>query len=151
MTDPLSSFLSEPDAAHPGWMSWELADQTRYNAFLGRLLVSKGEDGKAHTRMFPERRHSNLGDAIHGGTITGFVDISLFAGARMFGMLDPGPAVTVDLSFHFVGAGRMDAPLDCEIELVKETGRLLFLRGLVVQQGETIASWTGTIRKPSKR
>jgi acyl-coenzyme A thioesterase PaaI-like protein len=151
MTMPLPSFISEPAADMPGWDSWELRDQTRYNAFLGRLLIRKGEDGKAWTRMMPELRHSNLGNNVHGGTVTGFVDISLFAGARMFGMLDPGPAVTLDLSFHFVGAGRIGVWLDCEIELVKETGRLLFLRGLVRQGDDIVSSFTGTIRKPSKR
>ena len=151
MTAPLPSFVSEPDPDHPGWDSWELRDETRYNAFLGRLLIRLDEAGKAWTRMLPEQRHSNLGDAVHGGTITGFVDISLFAAARLFGMLDPGPAVTLDLSFHFVGAGKMGEPLDCELELVKETGRLLFLRGLVRQGDHIVSSFSGTIRKPSRK
>ena len=151
MTAPLPSFISEPDPDYPGWDSWELRDETRYNAFLGRLLIRKDADGKAWTRMLPERKHSNLGDAVHGGTITGFVDISLFAAARLFGMLDPGPAVTLDLSFHFVGAGKMGEPLDCELELVKETGRLLFLRGLVRQGEHIVSSFSGTIRKPSRK
>lgn len=127
-----------------------LRDTSRYNAFLGRMLV-KSEAGKAYTRMFPEIRHSNLSDAIHGGTMTGFVDISLFAAARMFGLLDPGPAVTLDLSFQFIGAGRIGEPLDAEIELLRETGRLLFMRGLAKQGDDIIASFAGTIRKPTKR
>lgn len=151
MTEALPSFISEADPANPGWMSWELRDQTRYNAFLGRLLVRKAEDGKAWTRMFPEKRHTNLSDNIHGGTITGFVDISLFAAARMFGILDPGPAVTIDLNFHFVGGATLHHPIDCELELVRETGRMLFLRGLVVQDGRNVTSFAGTIRKPSQR
>lgn len=150
MTEALPAFISEPDPDHPGWQSWSLRDETRYNAFLGPMLVRKDEAGKAWTRMFPEKQHSNLSDAIHGGTMTGFVDISLFAAARMFGLLDPGPAVTLDLSFQFIGAGRIGEPLDCEIELLRETGRLLFLRGLAVQGKDVIASFSGTIRKPSR-
>jgi acyl-coenzyme A thioesterase PaaI-like protein len=149
--DPLPSFISEPDPDHPGWQSWQLRDQSRYNAFLGRMLVRKDAQGKAWTRMFPELRHSNLSDALHGGTLTGFVDISLFAAARMFGLLDPGPAVTLDLSFQFIAGGRIGEPLDCEMELLKETGRLLFLRGLARQGDDVIASFSGTIRKPSPR
>jgi acyl-coenzyme A thioesterase PaaI-like protein len=149
LVEPLPSFISEPDPDHPGWMSWELRDQTRYNAFLGRMLVKRDGD-KAITRMFPETRHSNLSDAVHGGTLTGFIDISLFAGARLFGLLDPGPAVTLNLAFQFIGAGRINQPLDCEMELLKETGRLLFLRGLAKQGDAIIASFEGTIRKPPK-
>lgn len=150
MTETSLPFISAPDPDHPGWLSWELRDQTRYNAFLGRLLI-KGEGGKAYTRMFPEKQHSNLANAIHGGTLMGFVDISLFGGARIFGMLDPGPAVTLDLSFHFIAAGRTGEPLDAEMELLKETGRLLFLRGLAKQGDDVIASFSGTIRKPSRK
>ena len=149
--EPLPSFISEPDADYPGWHGWALRDTTRYNAFLGKMLVRLADDGKAWTRMFPQTRHSNLSDAVHGGTLTGFIDISLFAAARLFGMLDPGPAVTLDLSFQFVGGGRIDQPLDCEIELLRETGRLLFLRGLARQGDHIIASFGGTIRKPSVR
>lgn len=150
MVEPLPSFISEPDPDNPGWMSWQLRDTTRYNAFLGRMLVRLADDGKAWTRMSPGIQHSNLSNAIHGGTMTGFVDISLFAAARMFGLLDPGPAVTLDLSFQFIGAGRIDEPLDCEMELLRETGRLLFLRGVARQGEDVIAAFQGTIRKPSK-
>ncbi len=103
---------------------------------------------KAVTRMFPELRHSNLSNAVHGGTLTGFIDISLFAGARLFGLLDPGPAVTLNLALQFIGAGRINEPLDCEMELLRETGRLLFMRGLARQGADIIASFEGTIRKP---
>ncbi len=150
MVDPLPAFITDPDPDHRGWHRWEMRDQTRYNAFLGRMLVRRDGD-RAITRMFPERRHSNLSNAVHGGTLTGFIDISLFAAARMFGLLDPGPAVTLNLSLQFIGAGRIDEPLDCEMELLKETGRLLFLRGLARQGADVIASFEGTIRKPLLR
>jgi acyl-coenzyme A thioesterase PaaI-like protein len=148
--EPLPAFIIEPDPDHPGWNSWRLRDTTRYNNFLGRILVKRVEE-TAYTRMFPQTQHSNLADAIHGGTMTGFVDISLFAAARMFGLLDPGPAVTLDLSFQFISAGRIGEALDAEIELLKETGRLLFMRGLAKQGDDIIASFAGTIRKPTRK
>jgi len=60
--------------------------------------------------------------------------------------------VTLDLSTQFVGAGRVGEPLDAVVELVRETGRLIFLRGLVVQgEGDShiVLSFAGTIRKAS--
>jgi acyl-coenzyme A thioesterase PaaI-like protein len=150
--EALPSFISGPDPAHPGWDSWELSDKTRYNAFLGKMLVQRQPDGKARTRMFPQVQHSNLSNALHGGTAMGFLDISLFAAARVFGLLDPGPAVTLDLSVQFIGGGKVDQPLDCEVELLKETGRLLFLRGLLLQDDDAhiVCAFSGTIRKPTK-
>jgi acyl-coenzyme A thioesterase PaaI-like protein len=150
--EALPSFISAPDPDHPGWDSWELRDTTRYNAFLGKMLVRAQDDGRARTRMFPGLQHSNLSNALHGGTAMGFLDISLFAAARVFGLLDPGPAVTLDLSVQFIGGGKIDQALDCEVELLKETGRLLFLRGRLLQDGDAhlVCAFSGTIRKPSK-
>lgn len=146
------AFASEPDPEHPGWLTWQLRDERRYNTqVLGKLLVRPGDIGKAWVRMFPELRHSNFSDNVHGGIVMGFIDVSLFAAARLFGTVDVGTAVTVDLSVQFIGAGKIGVPLDAEVELLRETGRLLFLRGLVLQDEGKVAAFSGTIRKPGKR
>ena len=141
-------FRHEPAPDHPGWMTWEATDPGLYNGLFGRMLV-RAHDGGAIVRMTPERRHANLQDMVHGGALLGFIDVALFAASHVLGVLTAGTAVTIDLSTQFVGAGRLGAPLDAEVELLRETGRLLFLRGLVVQAGSTVASFSGTIRKPS--
>ena len=129
-----------------------MVDTSRYNGtVLGKLIVRSEGEGKARLRMFPEHRHSNLGNAVHGGTTLGFIDVALFGAARMFGLIDTGLAVTLDLSVQFIGAGRLNEPLDAEVELLKETRRLLFMRGLVLQSGHPIAGFSGTIRKASSR
>ena len=144
----------EDDAAEPGWKRWEFRDATRFNAFLEPLHV-RAEDGVARVRMLPRHEHSNMRDAVHGGALLGFIDVALFAGARGLGVLQAGGAVTLDLAVQFIGAGRVGVPLEARVELLRETGRMLFLRGLVMQEGEpVIASFTGTLRKmaaPSPR
>jgi len=144
VTEPAFSFDEDPD--HPGWHRWELRDDTRYNAFLGPLLVRR-EGELARVRMLAERQHTNLQDSIHGGTTMGFADVSLFAAARIFGLLEAGSAVTLEMTFQFLGTGQGGMPLDAEVELLRETGRMLFLRGLVVQDDVRIAAFSGTIRK----
>ena len=69
----------------------------------------------------------------------------------MFGLIEAGAAVTLDLSVQFIGAGVIGKPLEAEVELLKETGRLLFMRGIVSQGDERVAAFSGTIRKPTKR
>jgi acyl-coenzyme A thioesterase PaaI-like protein len=64
---------------------------------------------------------------------------------------DAAGSVTLDLATQFIGAGRIGQPLDLVCEVLRETGRLVFLRGLVVQEDETVASFTGTVRKPSRK
>ena len=144
-------FRSEPDPDNPGWFTWQLNDSTRFNSWMfPKLLVRGDTDGKARLRMFPEHRHTNLGNNIHGGTVLALIDIALFACARQLGIIEAGTAVTLDLSVQFIGAGKPGVPCDAVTEVLKETRRLVFLRGVVEQgEGELVAAFSGTIRKPT--
>ena len=150
MTEPpaaLFSYTEDPEL--PGWMRWQFRDSTRFNAFIEPLQVKL--DGEiARVRMMPRHDHSNMRNNVHGGALLGFMDVALFAASRAFGVLSAGGAVTVDLSAQFIGGGEIGVPIEARIELLRETGRMLFLRGLIVQEGQpTIASFTGTLRKSS--
>ncbi len=149
-------FVHEPAADHPGWYSWDLTDQTRFNAqVMGRLLVREeplpGGKPAVRLRMFPERRHSNLLDAVHGGVTLALIDISLFSGIRLILGADAAGSVTLDLSTQFIGAGRIGQPLDAISEVLRETRRLVFVRGTIEQDGHLVAAYNGTVRKPSGR
>ena len=149
-TNQPDGFLFEEDPDNPGWMQWGFRDPTRFNSMMGPMIV-RLEGDTACVRLKPERRHSNLSDHVHGGALLGFIDIALFGAARAFGLITAGTAVTLDLSVQFIEGGRIDEVLEAKVELLRETGRLLFLRGLVVQGEDVIASFSGTIRKPTKR
>jgi uncharacterized protein (TIGR00369 family) len=142
------AFIQADDPDHPGWQSWRLSDPTRFNAIMGKMLVRRDSE-VAQVRMFPEHRHTNLQNNVHGGVTLAFIDIALFAGSRMFGLIEAGTAVTLDLSVQFIGAGSPEMPLDAEVELLRETRRLLFLRGLVTQGEDKVAAFSGAIRKGS--
>lgn len=134
-----------------GWYTWNLVDRTRYNtAVLGDMRVRR-EGDECRLRMFPERRHTNLGDNIHGAVTLGLVDIALFATMHTVGSGNAGPSVTVELSTQFVGAGDPALPLDAVTEIVRETGRMLFLRGQAVQGDQIVASYSGIVRKMKAR
>ena len=146
------AFDSSPDPDNPGWLNWQMTDASRYNGtVLGKMIVRSEGDHKARLRMFPEHRHSNLRNAVHGGVTLGFIDVAMFGASRMFGLIEAGAAVTLDLSVQFIGAGAIGEPLEAEVELLRETGRLLFMRGIVSQGDERVAAFSGTIRKPTKR
>ncbi|WP_419808858.1 PaaI family thioesterase [Sphingomonas sp.] len=147
MDEQVSPFTFDDAPEEPGWKRWQFRDPTRFNAFIEPLYVRMDGD-MARVRMLPRREHSNMRDAVHGGALLGFMDVALFAASRGFGVLSAGGAVTLDLSAQFIGAGRLDLALEARIELLRETGRMLFLRGLVVQEETpTIASFTATLRK----
>lgn len=143
--------LSVEEAGEEGWYSWNLVDRTRYNtAVLGELQVRR-EGETCRLRMFPQRHHTNLGDNIHGATTLGLIDIALFATMHVIGSGNAGPSVTVELSTQFVGAGDPERPLDAVTEIIRETGRMLFLRGQCVQGADVVASYSGIVRKMKPR
>ena len=149
-------FIHEPSADHPGWHTWDLADPTRFNPMvMGPMLVraetAPGGGPVTRLRMVPERRHSNLLDAVHGAVTLGLIDIALFTAVRLLLDGDAAGSVTLDLSTQFIGAGRIGEPLDAISEVLRETRRLVFVRGTVEQGGDLIAAFNGTVRKPSTR
>ncbi|MCB2087553.1 MAG: PaaI family thioesterase [Sphingomonadaceae bacterium] len=137
---------SHPD--HPGWHEWHIADKTRFNqGVLGTLLVRPEDGNKARMRMFPTRLHTNISDNIHGGIILSLIDIALFAGSTVSTGRDMKSGVTVEVNNHFVGAGDPSRPLDAVVEVVRETGRMIFARGTVVQDDNVVSSFSGILRK----
>lgn len=141
---PLIRQAPHPD--HPGWLSQEVVGSERFGASLGTFLVKRGEDGRGWCRMFPSERHSNLGENVHGGALMTFIDMALFAGGVMAGA-NVGRAVTLDCAVQFLSAGKIGVALDAEVELLRETGRLAFFRGRVLQGDELVAAFTGALRK----
>ncbi|WP_431469515.1 PaaI family thioesterase [Sphingosinithalassobacter sp. LHW66-3] len=149
MTEPFS-FRYEDDPDAPGWKRWELPASSLFNSFIGPVRV-RVEVGVARVRWQAEERHANLRGHVHGGALLGFLDICLFAAARGLDVLESGPASTVDLTTHFLAGAPIEHVVEARVELTRETGRFLFLRGLVVQGEESVASFSALIRKPSRK
>ncbi|MCR2833698.1 PaaI family thioesterase [Parerythrobacter lacustris] len=142
-------FDHSPDPENPGWKHWNLKDPTLFNGAVMGKLITRVEDGKSRLRMFPERKHENLQGIVHGAVTLALIDISLFTTMHTLGTGNAGPSVTLELSTQFTGAGKRDKPLDAVTEIMRETGKLVFVRGTVEQEGEAeiVASFSGIVRK----
>ncbi|ANY20770.1 Thioesterase superfamily protein [Tsuneonella dongtanensis] len=140
-------FRYRPLEDHPGWYTWNILDETRFNHAVMGPLILRIEGDKCRVRMQPERKHSNLQDMIHGGVTLSLIDVSMFAGMRTLTDNEGARAVTLELSTQFIGAGAMDKPLDSVVEVLKETRRTVFMRGIVEQDDVLIASFSGLVRK----
>ena len=149
---PSAHFLCEPDPDHPGWHAYELSKPERYNqAFLGRLHIRHEGGETCRVRLHPREIHVNSGGRIHGGTTLGLIDVGIFGAMYLVCGTPVSGSVTVDLQTQFIGAGDPARPLDAVIEVLRETRRLGFLRGLVVQGDEKVAAFSATIRKQAAR
>ena len=143
-----AAFENAGDPDHPGWRLWEVRDTRRFNGqVVGKLITRVEDNGLVRLRMFPELRHTNLLDIVHGAVTLSLIDISLFTCGHMLGLQGMAGSVTLDLSTQFIGGGYADRPLDAVAEVLKETKRLVFLRGLVEQGDHKVAAFSATIRK----
>jgi uncharacterized protein (TIGR00369 family) len=136
--------LPAPD--HPGWQEWRVPGAFNREV-IGRLLVRQEAEGVARTRIVPAPHMGNINGAIHGGIISALADATLFAGPGLLTQQDLGASVTVELSIQFIGAGSMGEPLDGLVSILRETGRMIFCQGKIVQGDNTVAGFSGIIRK----
>ena len=150
-TPPLSSFVCEPDMDNPGWLRWRIADSARFNeAVLGKQIVRAEGEASCRMRMIPQvPLHTNSAGNVHGAITLALIDVSLFAALYVRRGIDAGRSVTIDLTSQFIDGADASRPLDSVVEILRETRRLAFLRGLVVQDSDIVASFSATVRKPS--
>ena len=143
-------FLLEPDPENPGWQRYELSEPDRYSrGVLGPLLVRQDDDLICRVRLVPRELHLNSTGHVHGGLILGLADAALFPTLHLICGVPVSGSVTIDLHSQFIRIATASHPLEAVVEVLRETGRMAFLRGLVVQQEKTIATFSATVRKPS--
>jgi uncharacterized protein (TIGR00369 family) len=152
MSDKTRGFSHAPDPDNPGWVRWQFNDPDRFNEIvLGTTLARAEDDNHARVRILPHRRLTNAADNVHGGATLALIDVSLFATVQLLRGIDGAGSVTLGIDTQFIGPGDPVRPLDAVVEILRETGRLVFLRGLVVQDDDLVASFAASIRKPTRR
>ncbi|PZU08713.1 PaaI family thioesterase [Sphingomonas sp.] len=114
---------------------------------FGESRVRAEAADRARLRIDTHRGHQNIVGTVHGGFLMALADQALFICPTALGH-DVLGGVTVDASCQFIGAGRIGTPLDAVVEVLRETGRMLFARGLIEQEGTVVMAFTGTLRKP---
>jgi uncharacterized protein (TIGR00369 family) len=130
---------------HAGWNRWHRDPDGRFASMLGDFYFRHSREAGAECRMATDRHHSNGLGYLHGGFIMSFIDMAMFS--FIFRQLESSAAVTLSCATDFLSAGVVGDPIEASGEILKETGKMLFVRGLVTQNGSNVASFTGTMRK----
>jgi acyl-coenzyme A thioesterase PaaI-like protein len=122
-------------------------DGPGFNGTFG-AIQSRVEGDLARVRIDTGPARANPMGALHGGFLMGFLDQAVFVGPVTLGRMTlPDWAVTLNFATQFVAPGRVDIPLDCMVEIVSETGKLMFLRGQMEQEGRALLTFQATLRK----
>ncbi|NJC34457.1 acyl-coenzyme A thioesterase PaaI-like protein [Sphingomonas jejuensis] len=145
--DPEALLDFRDDPAGGGWSVAEARDADRFVAIFGVIRMRREGDGLARVRFETGPRVRNISDGVHGGYTLAVVDQALFLGLRAMGISDGMGGATIDASCQFFAALSSDKPVDAVVELLRETRRLIFLRGVIEQDGVRGAAFSGTVRK----
>lgn len=132
-----------------GWSAWSDPHPDTFLQVIGRGYMRALGPDRAHVALETRTIHRNRLDTLHGGFLAAFADHAYFGAVWIMGHHAQVNGVTLDLTMQYLGAGKVGPDLLAEVELLRETGRLLFLRMLITQEGEAVAASTATIRKAS--
>jgi acyl-coenzyme A thioesterase PaaI-like protein len=92
-----------------------------------------------------EKKHLNGMRNVHGGCFMSFADYCLFAIASSSVL--QGPGVTVSFSCEFLDAAREGELVECEGEITRAGGSLIFLRGVLKSGERSLFTFSGTIKR----
>ncbi len=137
------------DGPWAGWYGWADPIEGTFLEPIGRSHFRGDAAGKATVMLETLPGHANRMGMLHGGFLAAFADHAYFAGLAAMGRPEQMSAVTVDLAMQFCGSGGIGPLIRTEVELLRETGRLFFMRLTMEQEGHLIAASTATIRKAS--
>lgn len=123
-------------------------DDGRFNSIYRGTKARRESESVSRVRIETGFDRTNDADTLHGGFMLAFLDHAIFMGPIAAGRLPiGGQSVTLGLSAQFVAPGRFDMPLDCVVEIVSETGRLMFVRGQLEQGDRVVLTYQATVRK----
>lgn len=150
-SDGIAGGVTLSDGKWAGWAAWSDPHPDTFLQAIGRGYMRSDAPGKARVGLETCSGHRNRLDTLHGGFFAAFADHAYFGGLWAMGHKEQMNGVTIDLSMQYLGAGKVGPDLFAEVELLRETGRLMFLRMLLTQDDEPVAASTATIRKASTK
>lgn len=130
------------------WDGWAKVPMqpTGYARTLGQVYCRRdGDDGLVGFETSPE--NGNMLGKLHGGFLMTAMDSSLFLISHM--MLGTESVVTLQAGTDFLTPGEIGEPIVVRGRVVKESGRLIWLRGVIEQQGGAALTtqWSAIMRK----
>jgi acyl-coenzyme A thioesterase PaaI-like protein len=133
--------LDEAGMIAAGWSPLPTAG---FSAAIGQTWVRGDPGGRTMALVAHDGVINDFGRLVHGGALMTFADMALGMGAS--DALDGGHLVTVQLQYQFAGGVKLGQLVTCAPELVRRTSSLVFVRGLIQADGETVGSAEGVFK-----
>lgn len=135
----------------PGDGSWiepkPAAALTGFDRQMQTFPIRKTGPGRVEARFETGETSTNAMGGLHGGYLAAIAEMTLYLPLYVNGSVAHGRAVTIDFTLQYLTGGVIGEPIISEVELLRETGRMGFTRGLLRQGDTALVSFTATLRK----
>lgn len=128
-----------------GWRTWS---RDSFESNNGPFWHKIEDDGTVRCAFRVEAKHLNGMRNVHGGCYMTFADYCLFAIASR--ELE-GPGVTVSFACEFLDAAREGDLIECDGEMTRAGGSLIFLRGILRCGERRLFTFSATIKKVKRK
>ena len=129
-----------------GWQHWQPVDSFEDHA--GPFYCKPDGEGLLCGFM-PDAKNRNGGGNIHGGALMTFADYVLFMTA--LGADTELHGVTLTMNSEFIGAAESGRLLTGRGEIVRAGFSIIFVRGVIDDEGRPVLTFSATIKKLKKR
>lgn len=136
-----------PRGIPEGWVKQSFPET--YSAQVGPFWFRDFSSKEPGVGFLAEPRHMNAGGIVHGGALLTLADMALWDICRR--VIGPFRAVTVSVNADFLAPGAIGKFIMANGEPVKIGKSLLFARGLVTSDGETLMNFSGTLKRLTPR
>lgn len=128
-----------------GWRIWDMSATGTWPGVWPPVYFRSADERRMDIRIDAPERAGNLLGAVHGGFLAGVAEhvAGVFLFARQM------QSVTVSLALDYPAAAATGTPLTGAVDLIRETGRMQFVRIELGQGGEVAVHGIATLRKLS--
>ena len=110
---------------------------------VGPFYFRREADGRFRYGFLPQEHHTNPAGAVHGGALYTFADQIM---GRMLYSTDRRMNVTVSLTAEYLAAVSPGCWVEGEVEIVRKTKSLGFLRAVLRVQAEAVCTVGGVFK-----
>lgn len=129
-----------------GWQHWEPVDD--FEEHSGPFYCKPDGEGLLCGFM-PNAKNRNGGGNVHGGALMTFADYVLFMTA--LGADTELHGVTLTMNSEFIGAAEPGRLLTGRGEIVRAGFSIIFVRGVIDDEGRPVLTFSATIKKLKKQ
>lgn len=140
-----NTFFPHCDESH--WQTMPMVAGRSFDAKMGAFEFRKVSTSNAQARFITNEDCRNIQHGLHGGFLAACAEQAFYLPLYTDRCVALGRVVTIDFNMQFLQGGEIGKDIIADIELLKETGRMGFIRGTLSQGGHCLCSFNATLRK----